>query len=110
MLLLMQCMTWFIAGVSAVPFALAGEVYMAGLALATLLLALATFLGSLGVLWRRRRARALVIALEVVCLAGNGVLLLLPIGFDHGLVSLLVNGVLPIGVIVLLRKDGQAFS
>ncbi len=51
-----------------------------------------------------------MIALEVVCLAGNGVLLLLPIGFDHGLVSLLVNGVLPIGVIVLLRKDGQAFS
>jgi hypothetical protein len=33
-----------------------------------------------------------------------------PIGFNHGLVSILVNGVLPLAVIVLLPKDQEAFS
>jgi hypothetical protein len=109
-LLLMQSLTWLIAGISAVPFALAGEIYMAVLALATLLLALATCLCGVGVLWRRRRARAFAIALEVVCLLGTAVLMLLPIGFNHGLVSILVNAVAPLAVIVLLRKDREAFS
>jgi len=110
-LLLMQSLFWLIAGISAVPFALAGEVYMAALGLITMLLALATLLLGIGVLWRRRRARAWAIALEVVCLFGAGVLLVLPIGFNGGVVSLMVNALLPIAVIVLLRKDSsQAFS
>lgn len=109
-LLLMQSLFWLIAGISTVPFALAGEVHMAGLALATMLLALGTLLCAIGVVWRRRVARGLAIALEVVCLFGSAVLLLLPIGYNRGLVSILVNAVLPIAVIVLLRKDGEAFS
>jgi len=65
----------------------------------------------IGVLWRRRRARGLAVALEVVCLFGSAVLLLLPIGFNGGTVSLLVNVALPIAVIVLLRKsEAEAFS
>ena len=103
----MQCVFWLIAGISAVPFALAGEVHMAGLALATVLLALFTLLLGIGVLWRSRRARSWVIALEVVCLAGTAILLLLPIGFNSGVVSLMVNVALPVVVIVLLRRSGD---
>jgi drug/metabolite transporter (DMT)-like permease len=104
-LLLMQALFWLIAGISAVPFALAGEVYMAALGLATMLLALATLLLGIGVLWRRPRARGWAIALQVVCLAGTAILLLVPIGFNRGVVSMLVNVVLPIAVIVLLGKE-----
>jgi hypothetical protein len=110
-LLLMQSLFWLISGVSAAPFALAGEVYMAVLGLITMLLALATLLLGIGVLWRRRRARAWAIALEGVCLVGAALLLVLPFGFNAGVVSLMVNVALPIAVIVLLRKDAsQAFS
>ena len=111
MLLLMQALFWLIAGISSAPFALGGEVHMAALVLASMLLALATMLLGIGVLWRRGRARAWAIALEVVCLFGVAVQLLLPIGFNSNIVSLLVNVALPLAVIVLLRKDGgEAFS
>ncbi|TMC80358.1 MAG: hypothetical protein E6J06_14820 [Chloroflexi bacterium] len=109
-LLLMQSIFWLIAGVSAAPFALAGEIFMAGLALATLLLALGTCICAIAVLWRRRWARVVVIALEVTCLFGSAVLLLIPLGFNRGLVSILVNVAVPVAVLVLLRKDREAFS
>lgn len=109
-LLLMQSLFWLIAGISAAPFVLAGEVHMAGLALATLLLALGTCLVALGVLWRRRRARGFALAIEIVCLFGAAVLIWLPIGFNRGPVSLLVNVALPIAVILLVRKDEGAYS
>ena len=111
MLLLMQSLFWLIAGISAVPFVLAGEVHLAALAVATMLLALATLLVAIGVLWRRRRARVWAIALEVVCLVGTAVVLGVPIGFNRGLVSVLVNVALPVAVIVLLGKGrSEAFS
>ena len=110
MLLLMQSIFWVIAGISAAPFALAGEVFMAGLALLTLLLALGTCMCAIGVLWRRRWARTVVIGLEVACLAGSAVLLLVPLGFNRGLVSILVNVAVPFAVLILLRKDREAFS
>jgi hypothetical protein len=109
-LLLVQSTMWMITGISAVPFALAGEIHMAALAVSTTLLALGTLLCAIGVLGRRRWARGVVIALEVVCLFGTAVLFIAPIGFNHGLVSILVNGVLPLAVIVLLPKDQEAFS
>ncbi|TMC80370.1 MAG: hypothetical protein E6J08_10350 [Chloroflexi bacterium] len=109
-LLLMQSIFWVIAGISAAPFALAGEVFMAGLALLTLLLALGTCMCAIGVLWRRRWARTVVIGLEVACLAGSAVLLLIPLGFNRGLVSILVNVAVPFAVLILLRKDREAFS
>ena len=110
-LLLMQSLFWLIAGISAAPFALGGEVHMAALALATMVFALATLLVGIGVLWRRRRARGIAIGLEVACLAGTALLLIVPIGFNNGPVSLLVNAVLPVAVIVLLGKqEGEAFS
>ena len=105
----MQSLFWLIAGISAVPFLLAGEVHMAGLALATLILALGTCLVGLGVLWRRRWARGWAMAIEIVCLAGTGLLIMLPIGFNRGPVSLLVNVALPVAVILLVRKH-EAFS
>ncbi len=109
-MLLMQSLFWLIAGISAAPFVLGGEIYMGALAVVTMLFALGTFLCAVGVLWRRRRARALAIALEVTCLFGSAVLLLLPIGFNRGLVSILVNVLVPVVVIVLLRKDREEFS
>jgi hypothetical protein len=110
-LLLMQTLCWLIAGISAVPFALGGEVHMAGLAVATMLLALATLLLAIGVLWRRRRARAWAIGLEVACLIGTAALLALPIGYNRGLVSILVNVALPVSVIWLLsNRRAEAFS
>jgi hypothetical protein len=106
----MQSLFWAIAGLSVAPFVLGGEIHMAALGLVTLLLALGTLLCAIGVLWRRRWARASTITLEVMCLASSALLLWLPIGFNHGLVSILVNVVLPIAVIVLLTKDQKAFS
>lgn len=105
----MQSLFWLIAGISAAPFVLAGEVHMAGLALASLLLSLGTCLLALGVLWRQRWARGWAMALEIVCLFGAAVLLSLPIGFNRGPVSLLVNIVLPVTVVLLVRK-AEAFS
>ena len=106
----MQSLFWLMAGLSAAPFALGGEIFMAVLGAATLLLALLVCLVAIGVLWRRRRARGLAIALEVLCLLGSALVLLLPIGANNGPVSLMVNIALPIAVIVLLRKDKEAFS
>lgn len=106
----MQGLFWLIAGISAAPFAVAGETSMVLLALATLLLALGTCLTGLGVLWRRRWARGVAVMLEVVCLLGTALLLWIPIGSNKGLVSIVVNAVVPLAVIVLLRKDREAFT
>jgi hypothetical protein len=103
----MQAMFWLIAAISAMPFVLAGEIYMGVLSVVTALFALGTLLCAIGVLWRRRRARAMTIGIEVICLFGSAVLLILPLGFNRGLVSMLVNVGLPLAVIVLLRKDAQ---
>ena len=103
-LLLMQSILWAIAGLSAIPFAFAGEFAMLGLGLASLLLALATCLLAIGVLWRRRWARRWVMALEITCLIGSLLLLVLPIGANHGPVALMTNLVLPVVVLLLLRK------
>jgi len=92
------------------PFALAGEVFMLGLGIASLLLALATCLLAIGVLWRRRRARRWVMALEITCLVGSLLLILMPIGANRGPVALLTNLALPIAVLILLRKQREAFA
>jgi hypothetical protein len=109
-LLVVQSLLWTVAGISAIPFAFAGEVFMLGLGIASLLLALATCLLAIGVLWRRRIARRWVYALEIVSLVGSLLLLVLPIGANHGPVALMTNVALPIAVIVLLRGQRQAFS
>jgi hypothetical protein len=109
-LLLMQAMLWTVAGLSAIPFAIAGEVFMLGLGIASLLLALATCLLAIGVLWRRRRARRWVIGLEITCLVGSLLLLVLPIGANHGPVALMTNVALPIALVLLLRKPREAFA
>ena len=109
-LLLMQALLWTVAGISALPFALAGEVFMVGLGIASLLLALATCLMAIGILWRRQRARRWAFRLEITCLAGSLLLLVLPIGANHGPVALMTNVALPIALIVLLRKPRETFT
>jgi hypothetical protein len=101
-LLLLQSIFWMVAGLSALPFALGGEFHMIGLGLVSLLLALFVCLTGIGILWRRRWARRTALVLEVLCLVGSALLLLLPIGANRGPVSLLVNVALPVAVIWLL--------
>src|SRR5207245_6153905 len=100
-LLLVQAIFWMVAGLSALPFALGGEIHMLGLGLATLLLALFVCLVGIGILWRRRWARRVAIWLEVLCIAGSALLFLLPIGANHGPVALITNLVLPRPVVWL---------
>jgi len=102
-LLLMQSTFWIAAGISAFPFAIAGEVFMAILGAASLLLASFGCLLAIGLVRRWRRSRRWAIALEAVCLGGSILLLAVPVGSNHGLVSLLVNVALPLAVIWLLR-------
>jgi hypothetical protein len=109
-LLSVQSLLWAVAGLSAIPFALAGEVYMLGLGIASLLLALGTCLLAIGVVWRRRNARRWVLVLEVVCLVGSLLILVLPIGANHGPVALMTNVALPIAVIVLLRGPSSSIT
>jgi hypothetical protein len=104
-LLLMQALFWMMAGISAIPFAIAGEVFMPALGLASLLLALGTCLVGLGVLWRRRWARRVVLVLEVLCLVGSVLLMALPLGANHGLVAWMVNVGLPIALLLILAKS-----
>lgn len=102
-LVLMQATFWAIAGLSAFPFVLGGEVFMIGLGIASLLLAAFAGILAIGLIKRRRRARRWAIGLEVTCLVGSLLLLVLPIGANHGPVSLMTNVGLPLAVIVLLR-------
>jgi hypothetical protein len=103
-LLLLQAAFWAIAGISALPFALAGEHAMGVLGGVTIGFALVTCLVALGVLWRRKWARRFAITQEAICAAGSLLLMLLPIGANHGPVSLMVNLVLPIAIILLVRR------
>ena len=66
-LLLMQATFWAIAGLSAFPFVLGGEVFMIGLGIASLLLAAFAGILAIGLIKRRRRARRWTIGLEVTC-------------------------------------------
>ena len=102
-LLVLQSMFWTIAGMSAIPFAIAGEIFMLGLGIASLLLALFAAMMGIGLLWRRRYARRCILVLEVICLGGSLLLLVLPIGANHGPVALMANVGLPAAVILLLR-------
>ena len=102
-LLLIQATFWFIAGVSALPFVLGGEVFM--LALAALSFSLAAFAVAAGIyLVRRRRwARRAVLVLEWICVAGTLLLFVIPLGANRGPVSVMTNLLLPAAVILLLR-------
>lgn len=111
-LLLVQAIFWMVAGLSALPFVLGGEIHMLGLGLATLLLALFVCLVGIAILWRRRWARRFAIWLEALCLVGAPLQLLLPIGANHGPVGLMTNVVLPGAVIWLLwgRRTRAVFG
>jgi len=111
-LLLLQATFWMVAGLSAVPFGLAGELHMAALGLVTLVVALATCLVAIGVWWRRQWARRVGLTFEVVCIVGSALQLLLPIGSNRGPVALLVDVALPVAVVWLLwgKKSRSAFN
>jgi hypothetical protein len=99
----MQATFWVIAGITAFPFALAGQPFLIGLGLASILLAAAVIFLAVGLLKRRPRSRRWAMRLEITCLLGSLLLLALPIGANHGPVSLLTNVGLPLAVVLLLR-------
>ena len=101
-LMLMQATFWIAAGLSSLPFVLAGEPYMLVLAGFTYGLAALTIGLAIGAVMRRRRARRWILVLESVCLGGALLQQVLPIGANHGSVALLVNIALPAAVIILL--------
>jgi hypothetical protein len=108
----LQSIFWMVAGLSALPFALAGEIHMIGLGLVSLLLALFVCLVGIGVLWRRRWARRTALVLEILSFAGSALVLVLPIGANRGPVALLVNVALPVAVMWLLwgKRTRSLFS
>ena len=106
-LLLMQATFWLLAGISALPFVLGGEVFMLVLASISIALAAVTVVSAVFVVRRSRWARRTILILESLCVLGSLLLLLLPLGANRGPVSLLVNLVLPLAVIALLaRRSG----
>lgn len=111
-LLLLQAGSWLLASLASLPFALAGEPVITLLAVPTLLLAALTLLLAAAVVARRRRARRWAIALEVTCLVGSLLLLLLPVGSPSSLAALGANVALPAVVLFLLfgRRGRAAFG
>jgi hypothetical protein len=107
-LMLMQATFWIAAGVSSLPFVLAGEPFMLLLASVSVGLAALTVGLAAGVVMRRRGARRWTLVLESMCLGGAVLQQLLPIGANHGSVALLVNLVVPAAVIVLLWRNKRA--
>ena len=103
-LLLMQATFWLLAGISALPFVLGGEVFMLALASISIALAAVTVVSAIFVVRRTRWARRTILILESLCVLGSLLLFLLPLGANRGPVSLLVNLVLPLAVIALLAK------
>jgi hypothetical protein len=92
-----------LAGISAIPFAVSGERGMALLAVLSILLASSAGWLGVALLYRSRRARRLVLALQWACLVGGLVLWILPIGGSHGLVAFLTDLCLPALVLWLLH-------
>lgn len=106
----MQSVAWAIAGISAIPFALAGELGMLALGLVTLLFAIGASFVAIGVVWRRRWARRVALVLEFMSVIGSLLLFVLPIGANHGPVALITNLVMPLVVIALLWRSRLAFA
>ena len=102
-LLLMQSTFWVIAGMSAFPFALAGEYFMALLGVASFVLAAFACVLATALVRRSRWSRKWALGFEALCLGGSALLLAVPIGANHGPVSWMVNILLPLTVIALLR-------
>jgi hypothetical protein len=102
-LLLMQATFWAAAGLSAFPFVLAGEVFMVALGLASLALAAAALGLAVGLVRRRRFALRWTMILESICFGGSLLMLVVPLGANHGPVALMVDVVVPLGLILLLR-------
>lgn len=97
------------AGLSALPFAIVEPGYRV-LGLLTIAIAAALFWLARNIRRGRQWARRWVMTLQSMSLLATLILLVLPVGAVRGPVPLLVNVVLPVSVIVLLRRRRQADS
>lgn len=102
-LLTIQGSLTLVAGLIALPFGIA-EPGMRVEGLLTILLAIAFFALARGVRRQRNRARRWVLGLEGFSVAGSILLLVLPIGAMRGPVPVMANLLLPLTVILLLRR------
>jgi hypothetical protein len=102
-LMLLQATFWAMAGLSALPFVLGGEVVMVGLAAFSIAFAGGVVVLAAAVVKRRRWARRWSLVLEWVCLLAALLQLALPFGANRGPVALLVNVAMPLAVVLLLR-------
>lgn len=101
-LLLIQASLWFLAGLAALVFAIAGQPAMLLAAALTMLVTALAMLLAVGVLERRRWARRGAVWLEALTLLGSLVLMLLPVGASRTLVALMTNLLLPAALLRLL--------
>src|SRR5258706_13603967 len=99
--LLMQATFWFLAGISALPFVLGGEVYMILLATFSFALAGFTVWSGMAVVPRHTSAPRAVLVLGWICLSGSALMFLLPVGANPVPVSRLVAVLLPVAVVLL---------
>ena len=102
-LLVLQATFWAMAGLSALPFVLGGEVFMLLLGAVSIALAGATLWLATGLVRHGRWARRLTLILEWITLVASLLLFASPLGANKGPVALLVNLALPLAVILLLR-------
>jgi hypothetical protein len=101
-LLLMQATFWLIAGISALPFVLGGEVFELLLAALSLTMAAFTITAAVHLVKRRRWARRAVLIIEWICVVGSLLLFVVPLGANKGPVSVMTNLLLPAAVILLI--------
>lgn len=100
-LLVIQGSLFLVAGLSALPFGIV-EPSMRGEGLATIVLAAACFMLARGIGRRRRWARKSTLVLEILGMAANLLLLLLPIGALRGPVPFLTNLLLPAAIVIMV--------
>ena len=101
-LLSVQAALWLAAAVVAIPFGIV-QPNIAGLVVATFMVAGLVFWVARGVRRRRRGARRLALIWGWTFLVGDVVLGLLPAGSIRGPVPLISNILLPVTVVLLLR-------
>lgn len=102
-LLTIQGSLTLVAGLIALPFGIV-EPGLRVEGLLTILLAIAFFVLAAGVRRQRNRARRWALGLEGFSVVASTLLLLLPIGAMRGPVPVMANLLLPLAVILLLRR------
>jgi hypothetical protein len=107
-LLVVQASLWLLAGLSGILVGIF-EHPLAPMGAASVLLAAATFWLARAIGRRRRWPRRVTLALEVACILGSMLLVVLPLGAMRGPLPILTNLLLPGVILVLLVRHRHEF-